>query len=57
LTIQYTDDDSDDETQYDISFVMNNNTRKPTYSIVGEDGILLTVFEIRIGGEIIDYQF
>ena len=57
LTIQYTDDDSDDETQYDISFVMNNNKRKPTYSIVGEDGILLTVFEIRIGAEIIDYQF
>ncbi len=36
---------------------MNNQTRKPTYSIVGNDGILFTVFEIRIGGVIIDYQF
>lgn len=46
LTIQYTDDDSDDETQYDISFIINNQTRKPTYSIVGDDGIFFTVFEI-----------
>jgi hypothetical protein len=55
LTIQYTDDDSDDESQYDISFVVNDRTKKPTYSIVGEDGILLTVFEIKIGATIVDY--
>lgn len=57
LTIQYTDDDSDDETQYDISFIINNQTKKPIYSKLSDDKILLMVFEIKVAGVIVDYQF